>query len=45
MITFHSSGRKGDGEGGIMFENEDEKDQWDEDQKVSGTFSHPSISI
>lgn len=30
-----SSGRK-DGEGGIMFDNEDEKEQWEEDQKVSG---------
>lgn len=28
-----SLGRK-DGEGGIVFENEDEKEQWQEDQKV-----------
>uniref|UniRef100_H3CVC9 Pre-mRNA-splicing factor ATP-dependent RNA helicase PRP16 n=1 Tax=Tetraodon nigroviridis TaxID=99883 RepID=H3CVC9_TETNG len=25
--------RKGDGEGGILFDNEDEKEQWEEDQK------------
>lgn len=31
-----SSARKGDGEGGILFDNEDEKEQWEEDQKVSG---------
>lgn len=30
-----SLGRK-NGEGGIVFENEDEKEQWQEDQKVSG---------
>lgn len=33
-----SSARKGDGEGGILFDNEDEKEQWEEDQKVSGVF-------
>lgn len=27
--------RKGDGESGILFDNEDEKEQWEEDQKVS----------
>lgn len=32
-----SSGRKDNGEGGIIFDNEEEKDQWQEDQKVSGT--------
>ncbi len=38
---FHSAssaGRKEDGEGGIMFDNEDEKEQWQEDQRVSGTL-------
>lgn len=30
-----SPARKGDGEGGILFDNEDEKEQWEEDQKVS----------
>lgn len=34
-----SSGRKDNGEGGIAFENEDEKEQWQEDQKVSGTVN------
>lgn len=29
-----ASGKK-DGEGGIAFENEGEKEQWEEDQKVS----------
>lgn len=39
LITFFilsSSGKK-DGEGGILFDNEGEKEQWEEDQKVSGT--------
>lgn len=31
-----SLGKK-DGEGGIAFDNEGEKEQWEEDQKVSGT--------
>lgn len=31
-----SLGRK-DGEGGIAFDNEEEKEQWQEDQKVSHT--------
>lgn len=35
--SFSSLGRKEDGEGGIMFDNEGEKEQWQEDQKVSGT--------
>lgn len=33
-----STARKGDGEGGILFDNEDEKEQWEEDQKVSGAL-------
>lgn len=37
-LCFSSSGRKEDGGGGLAFDNEDEKDQWEEDQKVSGTF-------
>lgn len=37
-VVFFSSARKGDGEGGIVFDNEDEKDQWEEDQKVSGVL-------
>ena len=32
-----SSAKREDGEGGIMFDNEDEKEQWEEDQKVSIT--------
>lgn len=40
-----SSGRKEDGAGGIMFDNVDEKDQWEEDQKVSGTFIPHSCLI
>lgn len=32
-----SPGRKEEGVGGIVFDNEDEKDQWEEDQKVSST--------
>lgn len=39
-----SSGRKEDGEGGIMFDNEVEKDQWQEDQKVSDTVT-PHLCI
>lgn len=35
-MMLSSSARKGDGEGGILFDNEDEKEQWEEDQKVSG---------
>lgn len=30
-----ASGKKEDGEGGIEFDDEDEKEQWEEDQKVS----------
>lgn len=37
---FSSSARKGDGEGGILFDNEEEKEQWEEDQKVSGVLDH-----
>lgn len=37
LILPFSSGRKEDGEGGIMFDDEDEKEQWQEDQKVSHT--------
>lgn len=40
LLTFLSdiySGRKEGGEGGIMFDNEDEKEEWEEDQKVSIT--------
>lgn len=37
ISSVSSPGRKEDGQGGIMFDNEDEKDQWEEDQKVSGT--------
>lgn len=37
-VVFFSSARKGDGEGGIVFDNEDEKEQWEEDQKVSGVL-------
>lgn len=36
MLSFLA--RKGDGEGGILFDNEDEKEQWEEDQKVSGVL-------
>lgn len=35
-----SPARKGDGEGGILFDNEDEKEQWEEDQKVSDAPDH-----
>lgn len=34
-----SSGRKEEGGAGIMFDNEDEKEQWEEDQKVSTKLS------
>lgn len=30
-----SSAKRNDGEGGIMFDDEDEKEQWEEDQKVN----------
>lgn len=32
---FLAVGKKEDGEDGISFENEDEKEQWEEDQRVS----------
>ena len=35
LILFNVSGRKEGGEEGIMFDNEEEKEQWEEDQKVS----------
>lgn len=45
MILFSysmsSTGRK-DGDGGISFDNEDEKEQWEEDQKVSGFLIYAS---
>lgn len=36
FLILSTSGKK-DGEGGIPFENVDEKEQWEEDQKVSGS--------
>lgn len=44
LLVFSSAGRK-DGEGGIMFDNEDEKDQWEEDQKVSGFLIYASSKL
>lgn len=40
-----SSARKGDGEGGILFDNEDEKEQWEEDQKVSGVLDASRVLV
>ena len=31
-------GKKGEGQEGIMFDNESEKEQWEEDQKVRGSI-------
>lgn len=44
MTFLLSSGRKEDGEGGIMFDYEDEKEQWEEDQKVNGAVI-PNICL
>lgn len=32
-----STGKKDNGEGGIFFDKEEEKEQWEDDQKVSST--------
>lgn len=42
---FSLSARKGDGEGGILFDNEDEMEQWEEDQKVSGVLDAINVSV
>lgn len=39
---FSSSSGRSDGEGGIIFDNEEEKEQWQEDQKVGGIL-HSSV--
>lgn len=33
------SGKKDNGEGGIFFDKEEEKEQWEDDQKVSYVFA------
>lgn len=33
-----STGKKDNGEGGIFFDKEEEKEQWEDDQKVSCAF-------
>lgn len=40
-----SLARKGDGEGGILFDNEDEKEQWEEDQKVSVVLDAVNLMV
>lgn len=33
--SFSSSGKKDNGEGGIFFDKEEDKEQWEDDQKAS----------
>lgn len=42
FFHFSSSSGRTDGEGGIIFDNEEEKEQWQEDQKVDGIL-HSSV--
>lgn len=43
-LIFTAAGKKEDREDGISFEDEDEKEQWEEDQRVSARlgFRQPS---
>lgn len=34
-----SSGKKDNGEGGIFFDKEEDKEQWEDDQKASCTYA------